>query len=160
VIPEFLFRQLRYSLESLPTSFARLLFLASLRDPHTGQYIQEGWAMIASACEIHQALEETHREIFSDVVALPLAEFCRELKEQLGSLAQPECGLEKLWLEIESFRDMVPQGCSSVERNLFVSQMKLALEILIRAPEACRQSERAASARHLHDLPLKPRYLN
>ncbi len=73
VIPEALRRQLEYSLEWLPTPFDRLVFLTSPRDPYTGRYMQEGWAIIAIADEIHQALREARREIFSALIALLLS---------------------------------------------------------------------------------------
>jgi hypothetical protein len=158
--PEELFRQLQYAFESLPTPFARLIFLSSLRDPYTGRYMQEGWAVIATADEIHQALEEAQKEIFSVVVGLPLADFCRELREHFASLGQPEGEVARVWLETEPFRDMVPRGCSATERSLFVSQMRLALEMLTRLPETPTGVGRPASATRVPELPHKPRYLN
>ncbi len=160
MIPEALYQQLKYSVESLPTRFGRLVFLVSLRDPHTGRYLQEGWAILATVCEIHQALEEAHRESFSALIALPLEELCRELKGHLASLDPAVIDTAKLWLEIEPFWEMIPQRCSAIERSLFVSQMRLALEMLLRLPESFGEVEGTASARPLVDLPLQRRYLN
>jgi hypothetical protein len=160
VLPEKLARQLDYSLESLPTPFARLVFLASLRDPYTGQYLHEGWGTIAAVGDIHQALEKAHREIFSAVVALPLGDFCAELGRHFASLNQPQAVIAKLWLEIEPYREMVPQGCSAIERGLFVAQIRLALEALKRLPQLGGEQEPAASPRQQPDPPPQPRYLN
>jgi hypothetical protein len=160
VLPEKLARQLDYSLESLTTPFARLVFLASLRDPYTGQYLHEGWGMIATVMDIHQALEKAHREIFSAVVALPLADVCKELGRHFVSLGQRQAEIATLWLEIEPYREMIPQGCSSVERSLFVAQIRLALEALKRLPELGGDQEPAASQPQPPGQPPQPRYLN
>jgi hypothetical protein len=160
VLPEKLARQLDYSLESLPTPFARLVFLASLRDPYTGQYLHEGWGSVATVTDIHQALEKAHREIFSAVVAMPLADVCKELGRHFAALRQPQAEVVKLWLEIEPYREMIPQGCSAVERSLFVAQIRLALEALQRLPELGVVQEEAASQPQPPDPPLQPRYLN
>jgi hypothetical protein len=160
MLPDKLARQLDYSLESLPTPFARLVFLASLRDPYTGQYLHEGWGTIAAVGEIHQALEKAHQEIFSAVVALSLGDFCAELGRHFTSLNQPHVAIAKLWLEIEPYREMIPQGCSPIERALFVAQIRLALEALKRLPEPGGGQEPAASPRQLPDPLPQPRYLN
>lgn len=161
MITDKLIRQLEYSLDSLPSAFARLVFLASIRDAYTGHYLHEGWGTIASPEEVHEALRTSHGEVFSSVVGLSLIELWRELKEHFASLGRPERETAKLWIEIEPYREMVPQGCLAIERKLFLSQLKLALQVLICSPElVVDQEEPAASQPPRLDPQPPPGYLN
>ena len=110
MITDNLVNQLGYSLDSLPSPFARLVFLASIRDLYTGRYLHEGWGTIASPEEVHEALRTAHREVFTSVVGLSLVELCGGLKEHFASLGRPEHRTAKLWIEIEPYRGMIPQG--------------------------------------------------
>lgn len=128
-------RQITRSLNAAGGHFARLVFVGSLRDAYTGRYLHEGWCQVASVDEIHQTLRSTHQAIFVSVLSLPLLDIARELRLHFRSLGQPESETAALWLETEPFRDLIPQGCTASLRELFVSQVTLALELLRRAPE-------------------------
>ena len=66
-------RYLLHAMGVLPTSFARLVFLTSMRDHYTGQYLHEGWASASSSEEVNTALGQMHRHVFEIVATLPLA---------------------------------------------------------------------------------------
>ena len=120
---------------SLDTIFERLVFLASLRDTYTGQYVHEGWLKAASPAEIHQALKKLHQSSFESILDLPLIDLTKELRFHFDSLKQPERETSFLWLEAEPFRGLIPQGYSPVLREIFVSQVRTALEVLSRFPQ-------------------------
>lgn len=146
----------RRALDSLQTPFARLVFLAALRDSYTGRYLHEGWATVSSAEEVHRAAQEVHYATMKDVLRLPLAEFCRQLRDHFRSLGGVEQEMAKLWLEIEPFREMLPAGGSPLERELFLTQMKAALGVLVRCPDLVILHAQVASLRQPLDLPLRP----
>ncbi len=127
-------RQLLLSLGNLPTPFSQLAFLASLRDLYTGQYLHEGWCSLGSTDEVHNTLRRVHGETFEQVAKLRLLEVCRELRRHFESVGKPEEPSARLWLDLEPYREMIPEGCSELERTLFLSQMKAALTILLSAP--------------------------
>jgi hypothetical protein len=153
-------RQLTRSLNAAGGHFARLVFVGSLRDAYTGRYLHEGWGQLASADEIHQALSAVHREVFVSMLGLPLLDVARELRLHFRSLDQPEPETAALWLEIEPFRDLVPQGCSALLRELFVSQVTAALEVLRRAPDWPELSEPVALPPPLPDQSPLLQWLN
>lgn len=128
-------RQLTRSLNAAGGHFARLVFVGSLRDAYTGRYLHEGWGQVASAADIHQTLRSTHQVIFISMLGLPLLDVARELRLHFRSLDQPERETALFWLETEPFRDLVPQGCAALLRELFVSQVTAALEVLLRVPD-------------------------
>ncbi len=133
-LPRALSHYVGNALASLSTPLAQLVFLAALRDPYTGRYLHEGWESVASPEEVHRALVDTHQDVFDSMGRLALATLCDELQLHFQSLLQPGHGVAKLWLEVEPFREMIPEGCTRLEREFFISQMKAALQILARAP--------------------------
>jgi hypothetical protein len=121
-------------LDSLPNAFAQLVFLSSLRDSHTGRYVYEGWAGISNPEEVNMVLRATHRSIFESIVSLPVMALSRELRKHFRSLVEDEIFAAHFWLDTEPYYKMIPEGCSQVSRTFFISQFRLALEILIEAP--------------------------
>ena len=143
------------AVHSAGTPFAALVFFGSLRDAYSDRYLHEGWVRIASAEEVHCVLRETHRSIFNSVVRLSLVDLSRQLRMHFQALNQPERETSTWWLEVEPFRDLIPQGCSMALRELFVSKIKTALQVLCHAPEWAELAAPAALPEQpLDRLPL------
>jgi hypothetical protein len=134
-VPEKFTRLIEKSLASLPSPLARLIFLTSLRDSYTGRYLHEGWVTVASPEEVNRMLRHIHREVFDSVIRLSLPNFCKELREHFKSIGEVEEKSAKLWLEIEPYREMIPEGCLRAERDFFISEIKAALGVLVHAPD-------------------------
>ncbi len=133
--PRTIEEQLEFTLDHLPTAFAKLAFLTAVRDPYTGKYLHEGWVSIGTPEEIHELLRRTHHEIFDSVTGFPIAQLCAAVKMYLNSLSTPLQDTARLWSELESYREMIPAGICGEGRDLFVSQMRAAVSILIIVPE-------------------------
>lgn len=129
-------RYVARAIEAAATPFQRLVFVGSLRDSYTGQYLHEGWAGVASPEEVHAILDDIHRRVFRAVLRLPVTDLSKEVRHHFALLNQSERQTSALWLETEPFRDLIPRSCSVGLRHFFVSQMRIALEILCRAPES------------------------
>ena len=153
-------RHIARSLNSAGGHFARLVFVGSLRDAYTGHYLHEGWGQIAPAGEVHDTLRSVHQGIFFSVLNLPLLDLAKELRLHFRSLSQPEQETATFWLETEPFRDLIPQGCARSSRELFVSQVRTALEVLRRAPDWPELSGPIASPPPLPDQSLLLHWLN
>lgn len=115
---------------SIPLLFARLVYLASLRDYNTDRYAHAGWAFELTEEGADRALRELHRQEFHQLVQLPVAEMAKELEAYFESLREPLGGVFAVWNELESFRALVPLGSHPVDRDLFFSSVKAALAIL------------------------------
>ena len=148
------------AVHSADTPFAALVFFGSLRDAYSGQYLHEGWGQMASAEEIHSVLRETHQSLFDSVVRLSLIDLSKQLRMHFQSLNQPERETSVWWLEVEPFRDLIPQGCSVVVRELFVSEVKTALEVLCHAPGWSELAAPAASPQRQPDRSPLLQWLN
>jgi hypothetical protein len=138
-------RYIAQAVRSADTVFESLVFLGSLRDAYTGRYLHEGLSGTASAEEIHRTLREFHRSNFEAVLSLPLIDLSKQLRFHFRKVEEPERETSLLWLEAEPFRDLIPQACSPVLRDLFVSKVKTALEVLCRDPDWPELKESIAS---------------
>jgi hypothetical protein len=67
-------------LEPLPGPFARLAYLASLRNPRTGIYAHHKLELLYSKSSIHEALEQCHEEMFERLLEFPLSQQLEDLK--------------------------------------------------------------------------------
>ena len=56
----------RNTLSQIPTTFGRLIYLASLRDQNTGSYQHHGLAQLFGAEETDQTLRQSHLLTFSE----------------------------------------------------------------------------------------------
>jgi hypothetical protein len=142
------------SLAALTTPLLQLVFLSSLRDSYTGHYVHEGWYGVASPSEVSALLRDVHQQKFHRVATLPLLDLASQLREHFESLREPEFQTAKLWLELEPFRDMIPEASGQIERSLFISQMRLSLELLLSDPYLV-QSPLTSSPHPRSDLQLQ-----
>ena len=145
--------QLELTFTYLPTSFSRLAFLASVRDSSTGRYLHEGWCMQASVEEVHETLRQAHRDVFSLVLKMPFKMFCGELKGYLESTDRAHEQTLTLWLELETYRDLIPEGVSRVSRAFFLSQIKMALKAMLVSPDSPLMQAQSSSLHPLLALP-------
>lgn len=148
--------QLELTFTYLPTCFSRLAFLASVRDSYSGRYLHEGWAMHSSVEDVHEILRQAHRDTFECVLKMPLKRFCEELKGYLQSSERAQQQTMTLWLELETYREMIPEGVSHVSRSFFLSQIKIALKALLANPEWPLIQAQSSSLHPL--LALPPRH--
>src|SRR5215467_6786542 len=153
-------RYLNNALGALPSPFAQLVFLASLRDPYTGRYFHEGWASVSSPGDVNSALRETHRAVFDSVTAMSLMPLTRELRKHFQCLGETELRVAKLWLQTEPYHEMIPEGCPLIARKFFISQLRLALEVLSQAPNWAYLEEPASSPYQLPAPAPQPHWLN
>jgi len=138
-------RYLTQALSSLPGPLASLVFLSSLRDHYNGRYLHEGWASCSSPGEVHEKLRSAHLRVFESLLELPMLEYARELRRHIHSLGEDEARVVALWQEMEPYNEMIPEGSSPVGRQLFMSQLRLALEVLALAPDwRCLQAPAAS----------------
>ena len=153
-------RYLNRALDSLDGPFAQLAFLASLRDPYTGRVLHEGWSAVLPQELVHDALRESHRRVFQSAADLSLADLCNELRKHFHLLGEEERRVAKLWLETEPYYELVPEGCSQLPRRFFITQIRAALEVLVRFPHWEFLREPVASPLPQFDPQPQPRWPN
>ncbi len=64
-----------------------------------------------------------------------LPDLCGDLRRHFRALGEEERRVAKLWLETEPYYEMIPEGCPQLSRRFFISQVRVALEILLQSPD-------------------------
>jgi hypothetical protein len=120
----------RHTLSRLPTQYARLAYLASLRDANTGVYKHHGLSSSFGREEAGTALRESHEAVFADWLALDLPERYDDLLKYLAGLEPSRAETTRLWLRSKNYLSCIPAAASKAERELFVFDLEALLEVL------------------------------
>jgi hypothetical protein len=120
----------RNTLAQIPTLFGRLWYLASLRDHNTGTYQHFGLAQRFSETEANLVLRQSHLKVFEQWLCYSLEQQKNEVDEYLqGQDGDPKLIITN-WLKLALYRNCIPVGTREVERKLFMSDLKIVLELL------------------------------
>lgn len=118
------------SLAAMPGPFARLIYVASLRDLSSGRYEHQGLAALYPEEAVQQALELCHEQIFERILEMPLE---KQLEDLRNCLAAMEGGLSAAvshWRQLEPYRVFWPETTPGYLKDLFLSNLRALLEIL------------------------------
>lgn len=118
------------ALGALPGSFARLAYIASLRDLSTNTYEHPGLAAVYSLEAIQQALEQCHEEIFERILETPLSLQEDDLRAYLQTLPVGLSTVTSHWRKLEAYRVLLPAESPDYLKELFCSNIRALLEIL------------------------------
>jgi hypothetical protein len=120
----------RRTLSSLSNDLARLVYISSTRDYLTGRYNHEGLSYRFTGTLAEIAIGFCHHELFEKMATASLSELVGELEAFMESQdAMPHEALNA-WKSLEPYRMLVPQSGDSVARELFFSNVRVALAIL------------------------------
>jgi len=112
----------RRTVTQIPTTFGKLVYLASLRDPATGRYLQETVGRVLGADDTDRTLCHTHHQVFSQWLSYGLLEQKADLAEYLRASHGPRYSLQ--------YRHLVPRTAREVERLLYLTDLETLLELL------------------------------
>jgi len=118
------------SLAGIPGPFARLVYVASLRDLSSGRYEHQGLVALYPEEAVQQALELCHEQIFERILEMPLE---KQLEDLRNCLAAMEGGLPAVvshWRQLEPYRVLLPESAPGYLKELFFSNLRALLEIL------------------------------
>ena len=136
---------LRRTLSGMQCELARLIYLASTRDYNSGVYHHDGLEARYGAAPARIALQAAHKDIFYRLAALSLAELVEELDTYVRVSREAPGGLIHAWQELEPYRVAVPMGVDPTAVQLFLSNVRVALEVL-RFHQARARDRRPASS--------------
>lgn len=119
------------TLEAIPTQFGKLLYVASLRDLASGNYLHEGLAAIYPEGAVQQGLHFCHEEIFLRILELPLEQQERDLRLCISNLEGEFWGKVSRWKQTEFHRLLVPEDLPAYLRELFQANVGALLQVLL-----------------------------
>lgn len=118
------------TLEGIAGPYARLVYVASLRDLSSGRYEHEGLTALYPEEAVQQALELCHEQIFERILETPLAEQLEDLRNCLSAMIGGLAEVVQHWRQLESYRVLLPEHMPDYLRELFLSNLRALLEIL------------------------------
>lgn len=128
-----IYRQILYDLalhylEPLGGSFARLAYLASLKDVTTHEYAHDRLAAAYGAGPVSETLAKCHEELFERLLEMPLSQQEEDLRQFIGAL--PEGGQEGVRVCQQRMEEWIPAGAPAYLMELFRSNVVALLEII------------------------------
>jgi hypothetical protein len=126
------------TLSQIPTTFGRLAYLASLRDPNSGGYRHHGLFVTFGREEGSQALETSHRQVFSEWISMPLEGKYGDLLAYLDELEDPREMVIRHWTRSGAYQPMIPASATDAEKALYLQELQVLLDLLSHAAGAGR----------------------
>jgi hypothetical protein len=118
------------TLAAIPGHFARLAYVASLRDLSSGRYEHAGLAALYPDEPLQQALQLCHEQIFERVLESPLSTQQEDLRTCLAGMQGGFYAAVTHWSSMESYRVLMPEQSPGYLKDLFCSNLRALLEIL------------------------------
>lgn len=118
------------TLTQIPSLFGRLIYLSSLRDVNTDHYQHHGLAMMWGEEQAHRALRDSHEQTFAEWLTYSLEEQKADLDLYLSALDTPKRTLLQTWQRLAPYKNLIPTSALAPERNLYLLDLELLLELL------------------------------
>jgi hypothetical protein len=120
----------RNTLYQIPSVFGRMVYLASLRNANSGRYEHHGLALVFGEDEANRALKKSHTLVFREWLTFNLEQQKADLDLYLSALSEDKRTVLSTWLELAPYRALMPTSLRSVERRLYIADLKALLEML------------------------------
>jgi len=126
-------RQILYDLalqylEPLTGNFARLAYIASLKNPVTNIYVHDRLSAIYGQEPVGQALAKCHEELFERLLETPLAQQEEDLRQFVGTLPEGVAkGVRSCQERVESW---IPVEAPDYLKELFRSNLNALFGLL------------------------------
>jgi len=143
----------RAAISIMPSVLERLVYLASLRDLHTGEYQDQvlealmalklgkaetdsdrrGEQVIGFRCgkaELDHALRREHLAVFEDWLCLNLRQQIAQIERYALRQGIPLRALSREWIHEKSYERLTPSGAMPFQRRLFLTDLEIVLAAL------------------------------
>jgi hypothetical protein len=120
----------RNTLSQIPTTYGRIIYLASLRDPNTGVYRHAGLGQLFGEDETDQTLRTSHDQTFAEWLCFTIEQQKQDVEDYLDDVEGDKKTVLATWLRLSPYANFVPASARDVERKLFNSDLDMILEVL------------------------------
>jgi len=119
------------TLMHIPSSYGKLVYLASLRNPDTGRYEHFGLAQHPNNADANRTLRRSHNAIFQEWVNYSLEQKKIDLEFYISTIEAVErAELLDAWLRLTPYKNLVPAAIQGPERQKHISDFEAILGLL------------------------------
>lgn len=124
--------ELHIAVNRIESLIARLVFVTGFRDPSSGIYHHPSAPKDSAPAEVDRFLRQAHKEIFAKWLTFRLEEQQADLELYFSDV---DCGRAlgvQTWLNLESYRGLIPVSADPIERQLFFGDLEVVLRLMAR----------------------------
>jgi hypothetical protein len=139
------------TLEQFGYDFARLIYIASLRDLSSGEYCHHGLANTFSESAASAALAACHQELFYRLALGSLESLVTQLDRFIQSTRRDYRRTLDAWERLETYNVTIPSECDQTTAGMFRSNIKVGMALLKSRQVSQEAKSQSASPRQLPD---------
>ena len=106
----------RRTLSQIPSSFGRLVYLASLRNHITGKYDHHGLALVFGEREADRALRQSHISAMTEWLGYGLEEQKTDLNLYLSGHMENRREVLQYWMRAQPYKSIMPAVMRDAEK--------------------------------------------
>ncbi len=118
------------TLARLNGDLSKVVYLSATRDYNTGEYRHEGLEQRFGSAAAQFALARCHQAAFQNLLECDLGSVVAQLTAYIESTGAGKERVLESWRQLEAYRVLIPVTCDSLSGDFFISNIKIALEIL------------------------------
>jgi hypothetical protein len=120
----------KHTLSQVPSTYGRLVYLASLRDPNSGSYRHHGLSAAFGRAESVAALKKSHEETFLQWLKMPLATKNEDFRAYLQSVEESRPVVVTYLAKGTPYLSQAPDSAGQAQRRQFQMEMETLLDLL------------------------------
>lgn len=120
----------RRTLAQIPSTYGRIVYLASLRNVNTGRYEHHGLTLLFGEEAADEALRDSHGRVFREWLEMSLEQQAADLALYFTSLPASRKTLTENWLRLRPYLTVPPVWANPAEHDLFQSNLEVLLNLL------------------------------
>jgi hypothetical protein len=114
----------------IPTVFARLVYLCSLRDPSSGRHEHSTLTQDLGEPEADRVIRECHQRTFAQWLCLTLEQQGSDLDAYPSDLGMRKRAVLGIWARLAPYRNLVPEGSEEPERWLYLADLEALVQVV------------------------------